>query len=83
MGFASLKFNTADVVLDGGVNGSCPDSSMFFLNCEYIHYRPHKDRDMVPLDDRFATNQDALVKPIAFAGNLTTSNLRLQGRLTA
>ncbi len=39
---------------------------------------------MVPLNpDRFATNQDALVKLIAFAGNLCSSNLQLQGVLKA
>jgi hypothetical protein len=37
---------------------------------------------MVPLNpDRFATNQDATVKLLAFAGNLTMSNASLQGVL--
>ena len=81
-GFNNLKFNTADVVLDGGVGGDAPSNSMYFLNCDYIHWRPHRERDMVPLDpDRFATNQDAMVKLIAWAGNLTLSNASLQGRL--
>ena len=51
MGFNSLKFNTADVVLDGGVGGSAPASSAFMLNCDYIFWRPHRDRDMTPLID--------------------------------
>jgi hypothetical protein len=37
---------------------------------------------MVPLDpDRFAVNQDAMVKLIAFAGNMTLSNGSLQAVL--
>ena len=82
-GFNNLRFNTADVVLDGGLGGSALENRMYFLNTDYIHWRPHRDRNMVPLDpDRFATNQDAMVKLIAWAGNPTLSNGSLQGVLT-
>lgn len=81
-GFMSLKYMDADVVLDGGVGAACPANHMYFLNTNYIHFRPHKDRNMVPLGaDRYATNQDAIVKLIAFAGNMTLSNGSLQGVL--
>lgn len=84
MGFTNLKFDTADVILDGGVGGSAPASSMYFLNTNYIHWRPHANRNMRALEpDRFATNQDAMVKLIGWAGNLTLSNAELQGRLSA
>lgn len=86
-GFTSLKYygagKSADVVLDGGVGGGCPASTMYFLNTNYIHFRPHADRNFVPLgSDRFATNQDAMVKLIGFAGNMTLSNASLQGVLS-
>ena len=81
MGFTNLKFDSADVILDGGVGGSCPANTGFFLNTDYIQWRPHADENMTPSRDRYATNQAALVKLILFAGNLTTSNLSLQGRL--
>lgn len=85
-GFTSLAYfgagGKADVVLDGGVGGACPTNTMYFLNTSYIHFRPHSDRNFVPLgDDRYATNQDAMVKLIGFAGNMTVSNRRLQGVL--
>lgn len=81
-GFETLKFNTADLVLDGGVGGNAPTSTMFFINDNYLFYQPHRDRNMVPLgDDRFSVNQDAMVKLIGFAGNMTVSNRRLQGVL--
>lgn len=81
-GFTSLKFVDADVVLDGGVGGGCPVNHMYFLNTKYIFFRPHRDRNFVPLGgERFAVNQDAIVKLIVWAGNMTLSNGRLQGVL--
>lgn len=84
-GFVKLKYmEHADVVLDGGVGGGTPTNSMYFLNTNYIQFRPHADRNFVPLgDDRQSVNQDAMVKLIGFAGNMTVSNRRLQGVLTA
>ena len=75
-GFTSLKYfgagRSVDVVLDGGFQGYSSDTNpttggarantMYFLNTNYIFYRPHRDRNMVPLDpDRFSVNQDAMV----------------------
>lgn len=81
-GFATLKFMGSDVVFDGGYGGNAPTNHMYFLNTRYIHWRPHSARNMVPLNpDRFAVNQDAMVKLIAWAGNMTLSNAFLQGVL--
>lgn len=83
-GFDSLKYMNADVVLDGGVGGGATASTMNFINTDYLFFRPHSDRNFVPLgDDRFAVNQDAMVKLIGFAGNMTVSNRALQGILFA
>lgn len=89
-GFTSLKYMSADVVMDGfaagaaGVGGStsaggCPTNHMYFLNTDYIHWRPHPSRNMVPLDTVQSINQDATVRLIVFAGNMTLSNAFLQG----
>ena len=91
-GFQSLKYMGSDVVLDGGYGGDVPSNpgagggantgTMYFLNCDYLHYRPHRDREFVPIgDERFAVNQDAMVQLIGWAGNMTTSNRFLQGVL--
>jgi hypothetical protein len=83
-GFPSLKYMMADVVLDGGYGGGAPSSTMYFLNTDYIFFRPHSDRNFVPIgDDRFSINQDAMVKLIGWAGNMTVSNRRLQAVLYA
>lgn len=83
-GFDNLKFKSADVVVDGGKGGDSPSTHMYFLNTNYLFWRPHAARNMVPLNpDRHATNQDAVVKLIAWAGNMTVSNRALQGLILA
>ena len=98
IGFTSLAYygsgREIEVVLDGGFQGYSSDtnpttggaltSTMYLLNTKYMAYRPHAQRDCVVLDpDRFSVNQDAMVKLIGWAGNLTMRNSRLQGVLTA
>ena len=64
--------------------GGVPSNTMYFLNSDYIYYRPHSKRNFKPLSpDRFSVNQDAMVKLIGWAGNMTLSNGRLQGVLVA
>jgi len=87
-GFASLKFygggTSADVVLGGGIGAQEPANHMYFLNTDYIFFRPHKDRNFVPIGgERQSVNQDAIVKLIGWAGNLTTSGAQFNGVLTA
>jgi len=86
-GFASLKFygggTSADVVLGGGYGSQATANTMFFLNTNYIFFRPHKERNFVPIGgERQSINQDAIVKLYGWAGNLCTSNRFLQGILT-
>ena len=89
-GFATLKFMDADVCLDGGIyNGTYTEGvqggTAYFLNTNYLHYRPHSDRNMVPLspNKRYSTNQDAEVQILAWAGNLTCSGRQFNGRYDA
>jgi hypothetical protein len=56
---------------------------MYFLNTKYLRFRPHRDRNFVPIGgDRQSVNQDAIVKLIGWAGNITCSAARQQGVLT-
>lgn len=87
-GFASLKYYGAgmasDVVLDGGIGAAATANHMWFLNTKYLKFRPHKDRNFVPIGgERQAVNQDAIVKLIGWAGNLTCSGSEFQGVLIA
>lgn len=83
LGFPTVKYMDADVVLDGGIGGFCPGGTIFLLNTKYIFYRPHSARNMVPLspNKRYAINQDAEVQILAFAGNMTASGRQFQGRI--
>lgn len=96
LGFVSVKFMDADVVLDGGMQinwtptgaagtapSAVPATSAYFLNTKYLFYRPHAERNMVPLSpgQRYSVNQDAAVQIMAWAGNLTSSGLQFQGRM--
>jgi hypothetical protein len=83
-GFASLKYmgtgKAADVVLDGGIGGSISANTMYFMNTKFLHFRPHADRNFVPIGgDRTSVNQDAVTKLIGWAGNLTCSGAQFQG----
>ena len=49
LGFPSVKFMDADVVLDGGIGGYATTKTAYFLNTKFLHFRPHRDRNMVPL----------------------------------
>lgn len=84
VGFPSLKFMDADVILDGGIGGgNGVPTDMYFLNTKYLSFRPHRDRNMVPLSPtrRWSINQDAEAQILAWAGNLTCSGAQFQGRL--
>lgn len=83
LGFPTIKFMDADVVLDGGIGGFATAKTCYFLNTKYLYFRPHSKRNMVPLSPnrRYAINQDAEVQILGFAGNMTSSGSQFQGRL--
>lgn len=83
LGFPTIKYMDADVVLDGGIGGFATTKTAYFLNSKYLFFRPHADRNMVPLSPnrRYSINQDAEVQIIAWAGNITASGSQFQGRL--
>lgn len=76
-GFPSLKFKGADVIFDGG--SGIPTNCMYPLNTDYLELVVHKDADMTMVEEMRPTNQDAVVMPILWMGNLTCSNRSLQG----
>ena len=83
LGFPTIKYMDADVVLDGGIGGFAVVNTAYFLNTKYLFFRPHSERNMVPLSPnrRYAINQDAEVQILAWAGAMTCSGAQFQGRL--
>lgn len=79
-GFTNVVYMTnVPVVYDD----QCPASHMYFLNTDYLFLRPAKGREFVPLGEKSSVNQDALVMPVVWAGNMTTSNRSLQAAICA
>ena len=69
-------------MLDGGKNGQIPTNTMYFINSDYMFFRPHAARNFKVIGgDRTNINQDAIVRLMAWAGNMTISNPSLQGVL--
>ena len=84
-GFQSLKFVTADVVFDGGTSfgGGIPSSTMYFLNTDYLRLVVHRDANMTEGPEQRSINQDAVIIPIIWQGNMVCSNRKLQGIVKA
>lgn len=80
-GFQSLKYVNADVIHDTNSNFSTTAEKMYFLNTEYLEMVVHSDANWSQIDDKMSVNQDAVVIPILFMGNLVCSNRALQGVL--
>lgn len=80
-GFESLKFKSADVIFDDNSNFSTTGETGFFLNTDYLFVVEHPEARWTQDDDKIPINQDAVVVPIYWMGNLIVSNRKLQGRL--
>lgn len=77
-GFTSLSFMGCPVVYEPLAAGISTNLA-YFLNTDYLHLRPHTDRNFVALDDKSSVNQDSTVKTIAWMGNVTCSGSKFQG----
>lgn len=78
-GFEGYKYKSSVVLFDA----NCAATRMYMLNTKYIHFRPHRTRNFVTLDRKSSVNQDAVVVPLFWAGNMTVSNASLQGVIVA
>lgn len=76
-GFTSLKYKNMDIIFDG--NSGIPASRMYFLNTDYLELVAHSDANMTVMDEVKPYNQDAVVIPILWMGNLVCTNRSLQG----
>lgn len=77
-GVNELMFMGTPVVFEPTSSGIAT-STAYFLNTDYLKWRPHTDVNMVALDDVRSTNQNATIKMLAWQGNLTCSGARYQG----
>jgi hypothetical protein len=60
-----------------------PASHAYFLNTEYLKLVVHKDADLEQVEEQRPVNQDGVVIPILWMGNLVCSNRAQQGVMLA
>lgn len=75
----NLMFRNAPMFWDD----YCQDATLYMLNTDFIKWIVNSDRDMTPTPFKVPTNQDGKVAQVLWAGNLTCSNCRHQGKFTA
>lgn len=80
-GFATLKYKSADVVFDDNTNFGTTAEKAYFLNTDYLKLYQHREAQWTMDDQKTPVNQDAIVVPMYWMGNLTTSQRSLQGVL--
>ena len=80
-GFTSLKYKTADVIFDGG--SGIPNAHMYMLNTDFLELVVHQDANMTEIPELRSVNQDAVVMPVIWQGNIALSNRSLQAVIKA
>jgi hypothetical protein len=80
-GFVTLKYKNADVLFDG--NSGIPSAHIYMINTNYLELVVHQDADMEIMEEMRPVNQDGVVVPILWMGNLTCSNRKQQGVVIA
>lgn len=79
--FESVKFKGADVIFDLNDNFSATGEKMYFLNTKYLEFVVHPDANWSVEADKISVNQDAVVIPMLFMGQLVCTNRARQGVL--
>lgn len=80
-GFMSLTYKGVPVIFDG--SSGMAASRMYMLNTNYIELVTHSEANMTVMDEARPYNQDAVVVPILWMGNMVVSNRSLQAVVKA
>jgi hypothetical protein len=80
-GFVTLKYKNADVLFDG--NSGIPSAHIYMINTNYLELVAHQDADLEIMEEKMSVNQDGVVVPILWMGNITCSNRKQQGVVIA
>lgn len=81
-GMIAMKYKNADVFHDSSASG-IPSAHAYFINTDYLEVVVHQDADMEIMPELRSINQDAVITPIIWQGNLVCSNRKLQGVMKA
>jgi len=81
VGFETVKYKGSDVVFDDNTNFATTAEKAYFLNTNYLYLVQHKAAKWTMDDEKTPTNQDAVVIPLYWMGNMVCTNRSLQGVL--
>ncbi|MDP3938401.1 MAG: phage major capsid protein, partial [Deltaproteobacteria bacterium] len=81
VGFETLKYKTANVIFDNNTNFGTTAEKAFFLNTDYLGLVQHPQAQWTQDDERTPVNQDAVVVPLYWMGQMVVTNRSLQGVL--
>jgi hypothetical protein len=77
-GFQNIEYSGIPVVFDSVAAGLNANTA-YLLNTNFLKLRSHSDRNFTVLKDKQSINQDATVKTLVWAGNVTLSAPFLNG----
>lgn len=77
VGFGSLRYKNAIVEFDDNSNFSTTAEKCYMLNTKHIYMIEHADAKWTSDGERVPTNQDAVVVPMFWMGQLCTDNRRM------
>ena len=80
-GFMEMAYKNTPVFFDG--SSGMAASRMYFLNTQYLELVVHADANMTVMDEARPYNQDGVVVPVLWMGNMVCSNRSLQGIVKA
>ena len=81
VGAPAMNHATAAVVFDDNTNFGTTDEKMHFLNCDFLYLVQHKEAQWTTDEEKKPVNQDAVVIPMYWMGNMVTTNRARQGVL--
>ncbi len=80
-GFMALKYKSADVIFDDNTNFATTAEKAYFINTDYLYIFQHKEAQWSEDEAKRPVNQDAVVIPYYWMGNVAVSNRAMQGVL--
>jgi len=81
VGFAGLTYKGVEIVFDDNTNFATTAEKAYFLNTDYLQIQQHADAKWTMDEEKRPTNQDAVIIPCYWMGNLVCTQRSLQGVL--
>lgn len=81
LGFDSLRYKSSRVIFDTNSNFGTTAERAYFINTKFLYLMQHSDAQWTMDEEKRPLNQDGVVIPLYWMGNLVTTSRRRQGIL--